>query len=511
MDSAPLRRVGLVIPPSPFLLDKRVFVSLGILKVASSLEAAGNTVNVLDLSGVQNYEVVFAAYLKDTSDEVIGFTTTTPQLPSAIQLARIAREQRPDIRRIVGGPHITLIHSASKLEIRLGRSDTGRASIAMLELLEAFDVLCSGDGEFAVLRAIQPDSPSIVDGDDRKGGYFMTNDTYDATPLPARHLVDLTSYKYQIEGRDSTSLIAQLGCPFNCGFCGGRHSNSLRVIRTRSIESVVGELEMLHLTYGYTGFMLYDDELNVNKNLVDLMDAITALQDRLGVEFRLRGFVKAELFTDAQAKAMFRAGFRWLLCGFEAGHPRILENIQKRATLDDNTRAVEIAKRSGLRVKALMSVGHPGESIETAQAVGRWLIDMAVDDFDCTVITTYPGTPYHDLSVPHENLPGVWTYAARNGDRLHMRQVDFSTTADYYKGVPGEYKAYVFTDHLTSDGLIAARDEVERSVRDALDIPFNVARAAIQYDHSMGQGLPPTILRSSPGVYAAPVSRHPAT
>ena len=491
------RRIGLVIPPSPFLLDERVFVSLGILKVAAVLEHAGHQVSVVDLSGVQNHLSVFEAYLATSADETIGFTATTPQLPSALELARLARARRPDIRLIVGGPHITLTHSAWKLERKLGRTGTGRAGAEVETLTSTFDVLCSGDGEIAVLRAIQPDSPGLVDGDDRKGGMFMSNEIYDATPLPARHLVDLGSYKYAIEGHSATSLIAQLGCPFSCGFCGGRHSNSLRVTRTRSTATIVGELEALHKTYGYTGFMLYDDELNVNKSLVELMDAISALQERLGVEFRLRGFVKAELFTDAQARAMYRAGFRWLLCGFEAAHPRILENIQKRATLADNTRAVEIAKRHGLRTKALMSIGHPGESAETAAAVSRWLVDMQVDDFDCTIITTYPGTPYYDLAVPHDSLPGMWTYTAKGGDRLHSRTVDFATTADYYKGAPGAYQAYVFTDYLTSEGLVAARDEIEREVRDRLGIPFNQTRAAILYDHSMGQGLPPTILRSS--------------
>lgn len=493
----PRRRVGLVIPPSPFLLDERVFVSLGILKVAATLEQVGHSVNVVDLSGVQNFLSVFETYLETSQDETIGFTATTPQLPSALRLAEIARARRPDIRLIVGGPHVTLTHSAWKLECKLGRTDIGRAAAALATLQNAFDVLCTGDGEIAAQYAVQPDSPRVVDGDDRKGGMFMNDEMYDASPPPARHLIDLASYHYSIEGHNSTSLIAQLGCPFACGFCGGRHSSSLRVIRTRTVESTVAELESLYRTYGYTGYMLYDDELNVSKSLVQLMDAIADLQDRLGVEFRLRGFVKAELFTDEQARAMRRAGFRWLLCGFEAGHPRILENIQKRATLDDNSRAVEIAKRHDLRVKALMSVGHPGESAETVAAVSKWLVEMAVDDFDCTIITTYPGTPYYDLSVPHDSIPGVWTYTAKSGDRLHARDVDFSTTADYYKGAPGTYQAYVFTDHLTSEQLAAARDAVEAEVRAKLNIPFNQARAAILYDHSMGQGLPPSILRSS--------------
>ncbi len=492
-----LKRIGLVIPPSAFLLDERVFVSLGLLKVAAVLEQANHAVSVVDLSGVQNYSDAFAEYLKNSRDDAIGITITTPQLPSALELARIARLLRPDIRLIAGGPHITLTHSAYKLEHKLGRDATGRATEAMTSLHAAFDVLCAGDGEIAILTAILPDSPRIVDGDDRKGGFFMNDDFYDRTPPPARHLIDLASYKYSIEGHRSTSLIAQLGCPFSCGFCGGRHSNSLRVTRTRSTQSIVDELEMLHKTYGYTGFMFYDDELNVSKSLVELMNAICDLQQRLGVEFRLRGFVKAELFNDAQAQVMYRAGFRWLLCGFEAADPRILENIQKRATLVDNIRAVEIAKRHGLRIKALMSVGHPGESADTVAAVGQWLISMSVDDFDCTIITTYPGTPYYDLSVPHDTLPGIWTYTAKSGDRLHAQAVDFSRTADYYKGVPGNYSAYVFTDYIDGAQLIAARDQVEQEVRGKLGISFNQGRPAILYDHSMGQSLPASILRGN--------------
>src|SRR5262249_12165935 len=155
------------------------------------------------------------------------------------------------------------------------------------------------------------------------------------------------------------------GCPFGCGFCGGRNSKSLRLIRNRSTASIIAEVEHLYRQYGYTGFMFYDDELNVSQSMVELMNALSDLQSRLGVDFPMPGFVKAELFTEEQAATMYRAGFRWLLCGFEAANERILENINKKASLDDNSRCLEIARKHGLRVKALMSCGHPGESEES--------------------------------------------------------------------------------------------------------------------------------------------------
>ena len=49
------KRICLITPPSPFLLDERVFMHIGILKVASSLEKAGHHIDFLDLSGVENF------------------------------------------------------------------------------------------------------------------------------------------------------------------------------------------------------------------------------------------------------------------------------------------------------------------------------------------------------------------------------------------------------------------------------------------------------------------------
>lgn len=488
--------VCLVNPPSPFLLDERVFPSLGLLKVAASLEASGIGVQLLDLSGVENFLDVVARFLEESTSSCIGLTATTPQLPSVFEILRIIRSKRPDMKVILGGPHVTLVASARKMEIKAGRND-GRGHRAFAQIQVQFDVIVSGDGEKAIHLAIQDQAPAFIDGDDPQGDFFMSNEIYEATPMPARHLIDLESYRYRIEGHLATSLIAQLGCPFNCGFCGGRNSKSLRVIRTRSTQSVLDEIEMLYREYGYTGFMFYDDELNVNKGMIELMNGLADLQSKLGTEFRLRGFVKSELFNEMQAAAMYGAGFRWILSGFEAANPRILKNINKKATLEDNTRAVEVAHKYGLKVKALMSCGHPGESQETITQIHDWLVANQVDDFDCTIITPYPGTPYYDKAEPHPLLQNVWTYKVpATGDALHSYEIDYSTTANFYKGIPGQgYESFVFTDNLKPEEIVQCRDWVESETREKLNIPFNASRAAQRYEHSMGQGLPPSVLK----------------
>ena len=491
-------RVCLIIPPSPFLLDERVFLSLGILRVAAVPERAGVHVEMLDLSGVENYLEAVADHAATSKARVFGLTTTTPQLPAARAIIERLRHVRADARILLGGPHVTLVNAARKREA--GRGIHGRGHVAFDRITRLADVAIAGDGEVAVFEALET-TERLVDADRPKSPRFLTNASYDALPLPSRHLIDMDSYLYTIDGRRATSVIGQLGCPFGCGFCGGRNSASLRQIRTRTVGSIVTELEHLHRTYGYTGFMFYDDELNVSRSMVELMTAIADLQARLGVDFRLRGFIKAELFTDEQARVMHRAGFRWLLVGFEAANERILENINKRSTRDDNTRCMEIATRHDLKVKALMSVGHPGESPQSLRDSHDWLLEVGPADFDCTIITTYPGTPYYDDAEPHATLPGVYTYTMpRTGDRLHAHDVDFGEVAEYYKGNPdGGYQAFVFTDALTGSELVAGRDWIERDVRTKLGIAFNPSRAGVRYEHSMGMGtgLPGFILKAT--------------
>jgi radical SAM superfamily enzyme YgiQ (UPF0313 family) len=246
-------------------------------------------------------------------------------------------------------------------------------------------------------------------------------------------------------------------------------------------------MSYLYETYGVKGFMLHDDELNVSKNLVELMRLIANKQRNLGVEWKLRGCIKSELFTDEQARVMYEAGFRWILTGFESGSSRILKNINKKATKEDNSRCVEIARRHGLKVKALMSIGHPGESLDTIRETKEWLLEVRPDNFDVTIITVYPGTPYYDEAIPFANKPDTWVYTyAKTGDRLYQLELDYSR--NYYKSKPeGGYCAYVYTDYMSAETLVQERDRVERIVREKLNIPFNPSTPALRYEHSMGQ------------------------
>jgi len=467
-------RVCLITPPSPFLMDQRYFMSLGILKVGAVLEQSGIHVDHLDLSGIENYEDAVRDY---PHDAIFALTATTPQIPAAVKIRNVLFGKKV----IIGGPHATLVHAAAK-------RGSERAKQALSHLLSTFDCVVAGDGEKSIFQAIH--SKGMIDADDPKSVLWQTSKDFTESPWPARHLVDVDSYHYTVDGERALSAVFQLGCPFHCAFCGGRNSPMLRQIRTRTSDSVIAEMLHLHERYGINALMAYDDELNVNKQIVDLMRRIKAT----GIDWRLRGFVKSELFTDEQAEAMYAAGFRWLLCGFESAHPRILKNIAKNATVEDNTKMLRTAHKYGLKVKALMSIGHPGESEETINATRDWLLEEKPDDFDVTVITVYPGTPYYDQAV----CIGEPVYKFEtNGDALYSENVDFTKEMQYYKGHSGEYHSFVWTDYIDRKRIVTMRDELEHEVRTKLGIPYPTAAPELNYEHSTGMTPPPYILRSS--------------
>ena len=496
-------KLCLITPPSPFLLDERVFMSLGILTIAAVLEQAGYDIDFLDLSGIKNFLDALNNY-KEQNPDVATYcvTSTTPQLPLVKKINDSLKDSGK--RVIAGGPHFTLINSAYKREQKDGI--IGRATKAMENLKNVFDTIVCGDGEYAIFKALEGDR--FVDADDRSSSLFMSNEQFTDTPFPARHLVDIDSYNFHIDGKKGLTLIGQLGCPFMCGFCSGRNSPTFRKIRTRSIENVVDEIRHMHQTWGVEAFTFYDDELNVTKTLPDMLRLIIDYQKKHGVQFNLRGCLKAELFNEEQAELMSEAGFRKLLVGFESGSPRILDNINKRATKEDNTLCVEIGRKYGIEIKALMSIGHPGESVETIKDTKYWLKEIKPDEFDVTIITVIPGSPYYDDAklVTSGNHVGadivtdddkVYAFEApRTKDKLYSIEVDNLKEFEYYKGIPGEYNAFVFTDFLSRKDLVQYRDELDVEVTKFLGHTRNMSVEAQLYEHSMGM-LPNSILRSS--------------
>lgn len=406
--------ITLIIPPSPFLAKERVFVSLGILYVAAALEKAGLAVRVLDLKGRQDWEgkVREAA----APDGRIGITVTSADFPMALRILEAIKSVNKDREVIIGGPHATIVPE-----------DCGM-----------FDRVAIGDGTTGIFSILESQEKFV---------HGRMEEALDELPLPARHLVDLKSYSYEIDGRPATNVMSQFGCPYRCAFCCGRNIREYNSVRARSPGNFVAELDLLHKKYGYTAFMIHDDEFNLNKERTLEICGMLAKRN-----YFFRTFIRPDLFTEEVARAMAKAGFRQVDAGVESGSGRILKIIRKGTTPVINSRTRELAGKHGMKFKAFITVGHPDETREDVMMTKNWLLDNRPDAFEIYVVTPYPGAPIYD-----ERGSFDLEFSINYGRDLA------SVTRKY-----GEHRCYVRNSHLSSCEISSLREEVDREVRSEL-------------------------------------------
>ncbi len=73
-----MKKILLITPPSPYLLSDKAIVPLGILYVASMLKKQKYDVEVLDLTGLKNYEKSVLPHGLISADTKTGMVNTNP-------------------------------------------------------------------------------------------------------------------------------------------------------------------------------------------------------------------------------------------------------------------------------------------------------------------------------------------------------------------------------------------------------------------------------------------------
>jgi radical SAM superfamily enzyme YgiQ (UPF0313 family) len=197
----------------------------------------------------------------------------------------------------------------------------------------------------------------------------------DKIPFPSWHLLQMEEYVgggssraikidfISQDGGESTILTTR-GCPFHCTFCSSWTVHG-RIMRYRSIENVLQELEILHHRYGVTIFVPEDDLFSVKKSrIVGLCNAIaTRFGDKLQFQFP-SGLSVATLDEDVIC-AMIKMGMKVANIAIESGSEYVQKHIiKKNCDLNRARKVIDICRNEGIVVRAYFIFGFPGETIE---------------------------------------------------------------------------------------------------------------------------------------------------
>ncbi len=523
--------IALFNPPSPFLLDERVFPPLCLADIGGVLEAHGFSIDLYDLAVDSEHPKDWRAeVLRAARKNYVGFgiTATSPQFPDACEILKLIRDVKSDSHVVIGGAHPSLMTQLRRYKIAEFTSadsslsaDPARLNQMLYEFdlnfkpLEKFSVIFEGEGENRVHDVMDPMSASrVLSGSKWFSGGIVLKEDMPKLGIPARHLFNIETYNYSIRDVAGTSLrcmnvMSQRGCPFGCEFCSGRLGDMYKIVRSKTSDQIIRELRHMRKIHGADAFMFFDDEFNLNtERTIELCNAMIQLRETEGIGYSWRAFIKSELLVKKPeiAEYMKRAGCVEVCTGVESGSPFILKHvIHKNTSPAINLAARKIARDAGLRYKAFTMVGHAGETEADAMQTLEWILEAKPDDFDVTVCTPYPGAPIYDRATKIKDDLFVYDDSIdkktkeRKKDpitgkeravRLYFRKPDYSQVQAFYKGVPGEYKSLVWTDDLSPEKIVQLREHIDNTARERLGIAKLVRPSGI--DQSMGA--PPAYL-----------------
>jgi radical SAM superfamily enzyme YgiQ (UPF0313 family) len=100
---------------------------------------------------------------------------------------------------------------------------------------------------------------------------------------------------------------------------------------------------------------------------------------------------------------MKAAGFRGISFGIETGSNRIMKLIKKGETIEDNIRAVRIAKEVGFTVRGSFILGFPTETLKETLETIKLAVKNPFDFAMFNLPIPYPGTELYEIAKKEGN------------------------------------------------------------------------------------------------------------
>jgi len=404
---------------------------LGLAYIAAWLRETGHEPAILDMRHAEPDRPAFAACVRDFAPRLIGIGLYTVTVPVAGEIARIAKEQVPGCRIVVGGPHPAGAPEECARHPDFDFAAVGEGEVMMQELadvLERGGELRSVAGLHYTADPTDPDSELIVN---EPRGWI---DDLDSLPWPARDLLPpLDSYRmtmFQYRKWPATTLYTSRGCPYGCIFCERREILGTK-FRVHSPEHVVDEIEHLVQDWGMKEVFFYDDTFTL-----DGRRATRIAEEMLRRDVRISWNISTHVRNvDRDLLALMRRAGCWQIAyGIETGDDRVMAEIGKGTDLATVRERVGWTVEAGLEAKGLFMIGHPTDTPESIERTIDFACSLPIASANFKITTPFVGTPLRDMADDYGQLAGD-DYRNFMGDPDQAVFVPNALTRDYLMGV----------------------------------------------------------------------------
>lgn len=353
---------------------------LGLMYIASYVKDKTNyEIEILDCP-VENINYSnLKNKLEQIKPDVVGITTMTFTLIDVMQTAKIIKQLNPEIKIVLGGPHVNIYPSQTLQNKEIDFLVLGEGEQAFVDLLNNIN----NKNELEKIQGLVfRNNQEIINTGARP---LIQN--LDSLPHPARELTQYKKYFSVVAQKNpTTTMFTSRGCPYKCLFCDRPHLG--KVFRARSAANVVDEMVKIK-EMGIQEIFIYDDTFTINRQrVVNICNLI--LERRLKISWDIRARVNT---VDKELlKLMKTAGCTRIHYGVEAGTPKILKVLRKGITLEQVKQAFKLTRQVGIETAGYFMFGSPTETKEDIQQTIQLAKELFPDYVHFSVLTPFPAT-----------------------------------------------------------------------------------------------------------------------
>ncbi len=413
-------RVLIVQPPRrywPFTSEgDNYLLQQALPALAAVAREAGHEVRVVDCLPMHVGWRTLFHLVREFRPQVVGCGENHALYASeALRFFRLVKEACPEAFTVAGGGHFTNLAHRYADHADIDAIVVGEGEQTFAELLE---VLAGGDGDLERVDglAFGRDGELV-----RTASRRLVKDL-DSLPLPAydlmpMHLYGTSRYLFSPGG---TTIHHSRGCVSSCSFCAWWTTMADRKIdehgntrlsprwRTKSVDRVMEEIELLYHKYGKRSHVWVDESWNIDPRFnLAFSEALIAS----GMKTKWFAFMRADCIVRDEERgileAQVRAGLSHILIGVERAEDDSLSSLDKRFyTGGVAEQAIRIFKERypEVFIQATFIVGVKEEDHQSLERQVDLALKLDVDFPAFHPITPVPGTPIYDEALANGHI-----------------------------------------------------------------------------------------------------------
>ena len=360
---------------------------------------------------------IFAAFDERLANvDILCASATYDSLWPVLRLFQRAKNRKPEVVTLLGGPHVDEIHELGRFNDADIHHDivdyaiAGDAELALLALLRGLATGKDGpvrypskmpEGVFSTYHHGQR-----IDG----GGRPLELDALSPIQIELADTASRRSNLARLLCRPDLSpvveTIAQRGCVYACECCSERRIP----LNHRSIDSIIAEVD-LRKRQGFQVVFFSDSTFGKYRPLPDLLRELRRTGMKFGCLNRFDLLANPTLLN-----AYKEAGFAYFYCAIEQYDDSVLRGITKAENTAQIKASMALLHDLGFMLGVSLLYGLPGESrgsIErTLDFVGEWVDRGLIRLVSQSALSLRPAPPLgrkfgksFDSAPPHRGFP----------------------------------------------------------------------------------------------------------